>query len=225
MSVDPPLVARAAAGLVAALAWLGLAILYTLVAADASRSGTLLASTVSYFSFFTNLTNLLVAVGLGCWAMAPRSRLGAFFGRPATTTAIALYIVVVAVVYTLVLRRLWNPVGWMKVADVLLHDVVPAACVACWALLLPKGGLRWTAAFKWLAYPAAYFAVTLVRGALGARYPYPFLNVARLGYGRVLANGGVLLVVFLLLGWGFVALDRRLARQRLRGTLPPPPAG
>jgi hypothetical protein len=207
-----PLLARAGAALVAALAWLGLAILYAVVAASAIHDRTLLSATVSYFSFFTNLTNLLVAVGFGWWAVAPRSRVGAFFGRPATTAATALYISVVALVYTLVLRRLWNPVGWMKVADVLVHDVVPVSCVACWLFLLAKGRLPWMTTLKWLAYPAAYFAITLLRGALGAHYPYPFLDVSRLGYGRVLVNGGVLLGVFLLLGSGFVALDRQLSR-------------
>lgn len=207
--------ARAAAGLVAALAWFALVVLYLVVlAAGSARGQTVLETTARYLGFFTNLTNLLVAVAMGAWALAPRSRAGTFCGRPATTAAIGVYILVVAVVYTLLLRRLWHPTGWLKVADVLLHDVVPAGYLLCWVFLLPKGNLSWGVAFKWLAYPAAYFAVTLVRGGLGARYPYFFLDAGRLGYGPVLANGVGLLVAFLLLGLGFVALDRRLARRR-----------
>lgn len=211
----PPLFTRVAAGLVAATAWFALVLLFAVVAAkDAERGRTLLQTTLAYFGFFTTLTNLLIAVGLACWAVAPRSRVGAFFGRPATTAATALYIAVVAVVYTLFLRRIWTPTGWLKVADVLLHDVVPASYVACWALLLPKGGLPWATTLRWLAYPTGYFAYTLALGAYAGRYPYPFFNVTRLGYGLVMVNGLGLLMVFLLLGLAFVALDRRLARRR-----------
>jgi hypothetical protein len=91
--------------------------------------------------------------------------------------------------------------------------VVPAAYLGCWALLLPKGGLRWSCAVRWLAYPALYFAGVLAVGLRTGRYPYPFLNVARFGYLAVLRNGAVLLVVFLLLGLGFVAVDRALHRR------------
>jgi hypothetical protein len=206
--------ARPVAALIAALAWVGLAAQYGVVAAAAlAHDRSLATATLSYFGFFTILTNLLIAVGLTCWVVAPRARVGAFFGRPAATAATALYIVIVAVVYTLLLRRLWHPTGWQKVADVLLHDVVPAAYLGCWALLLPKGGLAWTCAVRWLAYPALYFAGVLAVGAGSGRYPYPFLDVARFGYAAVFRNAGVLLVVFLLLGLGFVAADRALYRR------------
>src|SRR6185295_15814997 len=114
--------ARPVAALIAALAWFGLAAQYRVVAAGAlAHCRSLAAATLNYFGFFTILTNLLIAVGLTCWVVAPRARVGAFFGRPAATAATALYIVIVAVVYTLLLRRLWHPTGWQKVADVLLH--------------------------------------------------------------------------------------------------------
>jgi hypothetical protein len=224
--------ARPAAALIAALAWFGLFAQYGVVAAAAlARDRSLVVATISYFGFFTILTNLLIAVGLTWWVVAPRSRAGAFFGRPGTTAATALYIVIVAVVYSLLLRRLWHPTGWQKVADVLLHDLVPPAYLACWALLFAKGGLPWRTALRWLAYPAVYFAYTLMVGAWSGRYPYPFLNVARFGYPAVLRNGAVLLVVFLVLGLAFVAVDRALHRRaaglRLRSAgpagLPPAP--
>jgi hypothetical protein len=197
------------------MAWFGLAVQYAIVAAAAlARGNSVLGATVNYFGFFTILSNLLIAAGLTAWVLAPRSRLGAFFGAPSTTAASALYIVIVAVVYSLLLRRLWHPTGWQKVADLLLHDLVPPAYVACWALLLPKGRLPFTTAFRWLAFPAVYFACVLLNGTWTGRYPYPFLNVARFGYPAVLRNGVVLLVIFLVLGLALVALDRALHRRR-----------
>jgi hypothetical protein len=212
--VAPPLT-RATAAAIAALAWFGLVVQYAIVILAALERGrSPLLATINYFGFFTILSNLLIAVGLSCWVLGPRSRAGAFFAHPATTAATALYIVIVALVYSLLLRRLWNPQGWQKAADLVLHDIVPVAYVALWALLLPKGALRWTTAFKWLAFPAVYFTYALVRGAWIGGYPYPFLNVARFGYPRVLLNGAVLLVLFLLLGLAFVAVDRALHRRR-----------
>ena len=35
------------------------------------------------------------------------------------------YIAIVGITYSLLLRHMWNPQGTQKIADVLLHDVVP----------------------------------------------------------------------------------------------------
>jgi hypothetical protein len=45
-------------------------------------------------------------------------------------------------------------------------------------------------------------------------YAYPFLNVARIGWGSVLLNAVVIAAVFVAAGYGMLALDRRLAPVR-----------
>jgi hypothetical protein len=66
----------------------------------------------------------------------------------------------------------------------------------------------------WLAYPLVWFAYTLIRGASVDWYPYPFVDVAAHGYGRVLVNGIAMAVA---MGLGALALawlgNRRLARS------------
>jgi hypothetical protein len=47
------------------------------------------------------------------------------------------------IVYSLVLPELWNPEGVQKLADLMLHDLVPLLYVACWFVFIPKSGLRW----------------------------------------------------------------------------------
>ena len=54
---------------------------------------------VRYFSFFTILTNILVALYASFLLLKPGSRLGNFFSKPATGTAITIYILVVGIVY------------------------------------------------------------------------------------------------------------------------------
>ncbi len=199
---------------IAACAWLGLIIQYAVfVAAGLEKLRSLLGTTVRYFGFFTILSNLLIAVGLTARLVAPSSRPGRFFARPSVAAASALYIAVVALVYDLVLRRMWSPTGWQLLADVLLHDLVPASYVLYWGLVLPRARLPWRAAVTWLLFPACYFAYTLVRAPWVGGYPYSFLDARALGYGPVLLNGLYLLLVFLVLGLGLIAVARWLGRR------------
>ena len=59
-------------------------------------------------------------------------------------------------------------------------------------------------------YPLAWLAFTLVRGAVIDWYPYPFVDVVAHGYARVAINCLVVAVLFVGLGFGALALDRRL---------------
>ncbi|MFC6897239.1 Pr6Pr family membrane protein [Nonomuraea dietziae] len=96
----------------------------------------------------------------------------------------------------------------------LLHYVTPIMAVIDWLAFdrtAPRP--RWAAAPAWLAYPVVYMVFALVRGALlpphaWKRYPYPFLNVDRFGYGGVLLMAVALAVCFALLGYGLIALHR-----------------
>jgi hypothetical protein len=106
------------------------------------------------------------------------------------------------------LRHIWNPQGWQKIADVLLHDLIPLLYVAYWVVFVAKRSLRWKDALWWLIYPAAYFAYTLLRGVTTRWYPYPFLDVQVLGYARVSINAVLLLAAFLVAGLILIAIGR-----------------
>jgi hypothetical protein len=77
---------------------------------------------------------------------------------------------------------------------------------------------------RWLAYPLAYFAASLTRGALTGIYPYPFLNLELLGYERLALNAVALLVAFAVVGWICVALDQALARPTITAPASASPA-
>jgi hypothetical protein len=187
------------------------ALLVVFVHGSHTRGHGAVAGVVFFLSYFTTLSNLLVAAGLTFRLMAPGSRVGGFFARSSVTAATAVYITTVAVVYTVMLRSLWHPTGWMNLIDHLLHDVIPILYVGHWIIMAPKGHLPWTSAVTWLGFPLAYLICVLVRGARGGSYPYPFLDVARLGSGRVFINVLAMTLVFLIVGLVIVALDRRLA--------------
>lgn len=174
------------------------------------------ALTVRFFSFFTILTNLLAALALTGPALAPDSALGRWSRSEGVRAAVAMYIVVVGVVYHLLLAQTWNPQGWQKVADTLLHTIMPLAFIGDWLLFTAKRRLRWIDAVKWLIFPLLYGVWTLAHGAMTGWWPYWFVDMDQLGAARVAANLTGLLGVFLLLGLAVVAIDRTLGRRDRR---------
>ena len=205
---------RAYMAVCATAGWLALLLQFPLTIGTSLSNGmSVFGAVITYFSFFTILTNLMVTLGLTVLLWAPKSRLGHFFSRPVVTAGTTIYISFVGLVYSLLLRNLWDPEGLQKIADIILHDVVPVMYAAYWLFLAPKVTLRWQSIMLWLIYPVAYFSFILIRGALSSRYPYPFLDVGRLGYPRVLFNSVVLLVAFVGIGLFMVAASRWLGRS------------
>jgi hypothetical protein len=197
---------RMYAALGALLGWFALALQLYLMLVQAPAA--MLDVVITYFSFFTILTNFLVALVFTAAAMHPRARWGQFPLRPSVQAGTAVYIAIVGIVYQLLLRHLWNPQGAQWVADVLLHSIIPLGYVLYWWLFAPRDELNWKNAIGWLVYPGTYLVYTLARGAVSGLYPYPFVDVNTLGYGGVLARAAGLMMVFLGMGLLIVAISR-----------------
>ena len=205
---------RPFAAIAAVIGWLalGLQLLLTIRLTMASDQGAL-AGVWIYLGYFTVWTNLAAALALTAAARARRDGPGAFFDRPGVHTAIAMAIIVVAAIYHLLLRQLWQPQGWQVVGDDALHTLMPLLFVLYWWLAVPKATLRWRHALVWQVYPASYFAYALARGALNGWYPYPFVDVRALGYLRVFFNALAVLLVLVAAALLLVALGRWQARH------------
>ena len=205
---------RSFAAIAAVVGWVALALqlLLTINLAVANGKGAL-AGVWIYLGYFTVLTNLAAALALTAAASRHRGGLSTFFARPGVHGAIAMSILVVAAVYHLLLRQLWQPQGWQVVADGALHTVMPLVFVLHWWLAVPKAALRWRHVLAWQAYPAGYLAYALARGSLNGWYAYPFVDVNALGYPRVLGNAIAVLFVFVAVGMLLVALGRWQARR------------
>ncbi len=195
--------------LMAIVGWCGLVIQLDLVLLARWTSGaSLLGGLVNYFSFFTVLTNTLVAVVLTCVATRQPSKGRTFFLQPWVTSGIAVSIIVVGVAYNLLLRQLWQPQGLQWLANELLHDVMPVLFTLYWWFCVPKGSLRVGHIGVWVLYPVLYFAYTLLRGHLLGVYPYPFIDVEKLGYAQAFINACGVLAGFVLVALIIVGVDR-----------------
>jgi hypothetical protein len=170
-------------------------------------------SSLRFFSFFTILTNVLAAVTLLWPLIAPRSTLGRFLSRPPVRTAVTGYIIIVGVIYYLLLRDLSQRQGWSMFFEYMLHYVTPPLFVLDWLLFVPKRDVDWRVVLGSLWYPLVYLVWTLLHGAVTGWYPYPFVDVADLGYPRASINIAGLVLAFLILEAALVGISHMLARQ------------
>ena len=196
------LATRIAAALIAAIAWTGLIVQY---AATFAGNHSILVTLWTLLWFFTITTNLLVAAVFTSIAagtpVAPRWVAGA-------TISIAL----VGVTYGLLLRGLQELSGGSLLANTLLHVVTPILVPLFWLAFVKKGGLTRRDPLQWAVYPLAYLLYILARGAVTGRYPYPFIDVTRLGWPRAAGSAVCIAIGFLLAGYALVWLDARLKR-------------
>ncbi|MBT2186411.1 Pr6Pr family membrane protein [Sphingobium nicotianae] len=204
MTLSP--VARIAAFLVALIAVAGLAIQVTV---SLEKTGAVPAALWSMLRFFTIIGNGVTALVL----------LGAALGlrwpsRPAVLGGVTLIMGLIGVVYATLLRNTEHLVGHAQIANYLMHYAMPAAIAPFWLLLVPKGGLTRIDPLNWALLPLAYFPYALVRAHLDGKYPYPFINVAQLGWAHVLTTAAIITMAFLLTGLAMVWLDRMLGRSR-----------
>lgn len=198
----------------AVLGWAGLSIqLYLIFYSRWTLAASLLGGLLSFFSYFTVLTNTLVATVLTCEWTSRESAARRWFLQPWVSSGIAVSIAVVGLAYSLLLRHLWHPEGWQFLADELMHDVMPLLFLAYWGFCVPKGTLRVRHIGRWVIYPLVYFAYSLLRGHELAVYPYPFIDVDKLGYPQVFLNAAGLLAGFVLIALGLIGLDRWLGRR------------
>ena len=156
-----------------------------------------LETVIRFFSYFTILTNALITAYFLVRALAPAGRLGRWVQQPEVGTALTVYILVVGMVYQTVLRGLVPVAGWGRVADDIIHGLVPLFMLGYWLGFVSGRPVRLRTVPYWLLYPAAYLVYTLLRGPGAGFYPYPFVDVAALGYPRVLLNSAVVLLVLL----------------------------
>ena len=169
---------------------------------------------IRYFSFFTILTNIIVALCVTVLLVKPKSKCGKFFYRPATVTAITVYITIVGIIYNVILRFLWQPQGLQKITDELLHTVIPFLFILLWIFYVSKSELKYKNALAWLIYPLLYVVYTAIRGEITGYYPYPFIDVGQLGYQRVLINSGGLIIAFFGLSLFLVAIGKYMSRNK-----------
>ena len=193
----PAMMPRIAAAIIAIVCWIGLGIQFSASYADHVD---LISTLWSLGRFFTILTNLLVALTMTWVAVGGKPSVN-FLG------GVTLAIILVGVVYVTLLQGLRVLTGAHLLADTLLHKVSATLMALWWLFFAPRAKLRWSAALWWIAYPLAYLIYVLARGQFDHKYPYPFLDVAKIGWVQTALNIGGMAVGFVLAGLLLIWVD------------------
>lgn len=179
---------------------------------------------IRFFSYFTIQSNILVAVVSLMLAANPFRddrvfrviRLEALFG-----------IAVTGLVYTSLLRGVVNLSGAGAVTNAIVHYIVPSAAVLGWLVFGPRPRITDNTLLLSLIWPVLYVGYSFAHGAASDWYPYPFVDVVKLGYGTAVRNGVGVCLFLVGVGALFMWLDGRLPPnpKTVNATQEPPAAG
>ena len=197
---------------IAIIAWIAVVAQYNLMIEN--RVATVLETTIRFFSFFTILTNTIVAIYFTSITFKNKNDLFVAESKMGTLTAVTVYITLVGLIYQIVLRQLWQPTGLQRLVDELLHTIIPILVIVFWYLYGDKAASKYNNIPKWLIYPLAYLAYILIRGNFSGFYPYPFVNVNQLGLQKVLVNSVGLIVLFAVLSSIFIRVGRAIKTDK-----------
>lgn len=197
----------------------GVAVFYGLtVTGESAEEFGLFKATIRYFAFYTVSSNVLAAVFAGLLLFGNEGRLARFARRPTVQAAVSVYIFFVGLGLWLLLGGAdyasFDGVGWW-IGDLTTHTISPLLGLAWFFVGVPKGTLGWKDPFGWLWYPIVWYLFWMVAGPWLGTYPYPFMDVPEIGPAAATVWVGILLAVFLTLGYAFVGLDRVLGRRKL----------
>ena len=162
------------------------------------------------FAFFTIQSNLIVGGTTLLLALNPERTSNVFrvfrlIGLVAIT--------VTGVVYHVALASVLDLDGIHQLGNQLVHTVVPVLAVVGWLMFGPRDLTSGHVARLSLLFPVLWLAFTLTRGSVVHWYPYPFIDVTRIGYGKALLNCVWLSLLLLGLAAGATVIDGRLGRD------------
>lgn len=160
---------------------------------------------IRFFSYFTILSNLLATLSFTALFLNSIH----FFRSFKIQTAITVYITIVAVVYNLVLRFIWQPSGLQQIVDELLHVIIPILYVINWFMIKERIRLSYHFIFKILLFPLIYLIFIIIRGNFSNYYPYPFIDVSIIGYKQMLLNSFLVLIAFVVVSFIYLYINKR----------------
>lgn len=169
---------------------------------------TFFSAAVRFFSFFTITTNTIVFLCTAILLFGGKSIANAFFRKCTTVTAITVYILIVGIVFNLLLRSIADLKGHHLIVSEIFHTVVPVLFFFYWLFFISPEKISFRVILYWLLYPIFYMIYTIFHGFLSSFYPYPFIDVTKLGFKTALVNGLLVLIAFVILSLILVSISK-----------------
>lgn len=217
--------AQIAFGVTALIAWFGMVLNFiltvlgtypslttdpTLLGMNQPGMAGMLGRVFDFFTYFTILSNITVAVIMTMLWRDPK-RTGVVF-RTFFVDAL-LMISITGLIYGVVLAGSAKPQGLEHVTNAVEHYIVPLLVVIVFIVYGPRRLIKVGTVFAALIFPIAWAIFALVRGAIIGAYPYFFLDVATLGLGQVIINIILVAVLATLIGFIYLLIDKVRSRK------------
>jgi hypothetical protein len=169
---------------------------------------TFFSAAVRFFSFFTITTNCLVFICTAMLLFGGKNAMNAFFRKCTTITAITVYILIVGIVFNLLLRSIVDLQGHHSIVSEIFHVVVPILFFFYWLFFVSPEKISFKIIWFWLLYPIIYMIYTVFHGFISNFYPYPFIDVTKLGLETALTNGVFVLIAFAVLSVILISISK-----------------
>lgn len=166
----------------------------------------------AFFIYYTIITNIILVL-IYLSELTEWGWLEWFRKLDITGMMVANMLLVMSFVHFF-LRGLTQLSGLFLVCDVLLHYVAPIIYIVWWVAGVRHGPLVIRRVPIMLAPTFVYFLIAMARGAWTHEYPYPILNVVKLGYGPVLLNAVLMTVALGALMLVVIGVDELLGRRK-----------
>ncbi|MEO7049108.1 MAG: Pr6Pr family membrane protein [Ferruginibacter sp.] len=190
--------------LIALLTWFAVIMQYVLMIQN--RTADVVETTIRFFSFFTILTNIIVAIFFTNNIYSKKL-------NSSKLTAVTVYITIVGLIYQVILRQTWKPEGMQFIVNELLHTLIPLLVIIFWCMYAVNRLTPYSRIGKWAIYPLVYLVYVLIRGNFAGFYPYPFIDVTNLGMEKTLVNAAMILVLFIALAAIFLFIGKRIIKR------------
>lgn len=191
------------------------------VAAQFSRSIKSPAfSAVNFFSYFTILSNIFIAVVFAMSAFVTLRGKKLSLALECTRGAATLYMVTTGIIFALLLSQ--YPLGLtMPWVNTVLHQIIPVFAALDWLFMPPSLRVPPKMWWSWLLFPVLYVIYTLLRGPHAGWYPYPFFDpTVTGGYGRVavycIGISLCLVLLMAIIGWSGNKRSLQLSPKKSR---------
>jgi hypothetical protein len=156
------------------------------------------ANFFSYFTIESNILAFVVFLFSAFYVFAGKKSRKLDFLRGAAT----LFMIVTGIVFAVLLAGIegaaLTALPW---DNVVLHYIIPIAVAIDWLIDPPQRRISFRRGLLWLLYPVIYVAYSLIRGPIVGWYPYPFLDPAYGGYGKVIVTSILIFVFGIALVW------------------------
>lgn len=163
---------------------------------------------LSYFSYFTIESNLLVAIWWAAAFINKEDKLTLWLLQPKVKGAFTAYITATLLGFAVLLSPTYAPGGVDLFLSNVTHYVVPLAFILDWFLFEQKGVYQWRYALDWLVYPVSYFIYALIHGTFTGDYLYPFFDPITLGWDGMAIQVMFILAFFIILEGLYIGINR-----------------